>query len=315
VLRTIELPPGSIVGQATGLVYWDSENALFSSDYHGRITRIDLASGLGRTICGMGRGPGEVREPGALRVIDEALWIADSGNQRVEVVDSECTWIETREASFRNYAAALSIGANGEIADPTGGFTGNLVDLWDRDGRLVGSLGDAVDLPASFSPSDVRAEMAAGRIPPLYLNNVLVEVLDDGHLVVASLGDGAVSRVSTEGETIWRAYPPLAAIRDSVLRAATEANRREDNPYLMHPVLLFADIVAAHDSVWLLSSPSLEIGWLWQLDPASGDLLASYELTGVSRPQQISFIDADRLVVLDRDGERIVEVEFAKVEY
>lgn len=145
----------------------DEKKCIYVLDY--KQSAIFKFSPTGRylqTMCGPGRGPGELSSPTELDYDEGIFIIKDGGNGRIQLVDSLGTYKDSFQGgslpsplvSLKNKIYGLAIR---ELKD-------NLITVFDRKGRRLNEFGSLLDFSKKLS---------------LFANNCFLEIYKD-HLYI-----------------------------------------------------------------------------------------------------------------------------------
>jgi len=241
-----------------------------------RVLQVTSAGEVRRTFGTEGAGPGELRDPRGIRVVDTAgdgyeIWIMDYGNGRLARFDPD-----GRPVAHHGLRSSGSFCVQAErflVASTRGE---HLLDAYDLQGTYIESLG----------PMDAGGDGAGGTGHPYLDNEVSLTCLADGQVAVTYRNRPLVRLLSADGAIVeeWSLESPIIDLILTPPRSPSEAGIEPLGPSggSMFVPLMFGDPVLLPDGRLLIA---LQTAALHTLDLATGaqqtyaymDLLSAVE--------------------------------------
>jgi hypothetical protein len=205
-----------------------------------------------RRFGGAGAGPGELTRPTSISVSTDTVWVADGGKDEVEVYTtagrfvraiSGLPWLGVAEIAFNEHGAAL-LAQHGR--DTT------LARRVSADGRLGSKLGRPSALPDLMVDfRRAKQDLAAGTIPPSFLNFSAPAIGADGSAWVLGIVAGKVQRYSPTDSILWTATLP-DSITERLRRAIADSTSRDTTPTGFAFPSVIQGAIPVGDTLWLL---------------------------------------------------------------
>ena len=241
-----------------------------------RILHVSPSGAVRRTFGTEGSGPGELRDPRAIRVVDTfddgyEVWVMDNGNSRMARFGPD-----GRPVAHHGLRSLGSFCVQAErflVAAPRGEY---LLHAYDLQGTYIESLG----------PMDEEGDGARGTGHPYLDNEVSLTCLDDGQVVVAYRNRRLVRLLSADGAIVeeWTLEGPVIDLILTPPRQPSAGSIETFGPSggISVVPLMFGDPVLLPDGRLLIA---LQTAALHTLDLATGaqqtyaymDLLAAVE--------------------------------------
>ena len=150
-------------------VAFGKHGEIYVSDGYGnsRIVKFDRDGKFIKAWGKYGTGPGEFNLPHSVVVDDqETVYVADRENQRIQIFDADGKFL--REWTGIGYPYGLFITPDQHVWMIDGGYD-RLIEL-DRDGKILGALGDPGHAPGEFAWGHF---LAIGKDKKIYVADVL----------------------------------------------------------------------------------------------------------------------------------------------
>jgi hypothetical protein len=160
------------IGQPGGLQILPSGNLLIADIDNSRLMEFTPTGSLVRTVGSIGSGEMEFSEPQDLVATQNRVYVADWGNRRIVIMDSDCRWLSSIKVDYAVDCllaardGTIYAGSNYRKDQPT------LFFHYDQSGKLLGTVGKTIG--DSTEPWYVRAA----------LNRVTAVQLDSSHFAV-----------------------------------------------------------------------------------------------------------------------------------
>lgn len=281
--------PDTLVTTASGLIGSPSDLAL-SRDGHllladrgfNRILVIPKDRSEPTFWGTEGDGPGEFRQPWALTVSSDTLFVYDMRKRAVLVFRWPHEFIRAYPVSVPQIARGRGMTPHGELIVATNGQDSVLAVVVDSAGLPVRGFGKPVAPPGAFlNFPEMKRQYSEGKVPSEHLNDVLPAVSIDGVLFLAFYATPEVRAYGPDGSLLWtrRFEEPIF---DRNLRVVAQRNRENPDPSRMSALWLFFDAQVIDGDLWLLlNTAEEEDGVIFVLDGNDGRLKRRVTLQGV----------------------------------
>lgn len=205
-----------------------------------------------RSIGREGAGPGEFRFPRSLAVSNDTLRLVDAGNGRALIFDTSGTFVRaiTELPGISTSAVAFDQAGAGLLARQ--GLDSTLARRFSPVGTVGAGVGHNL-VPSSnmMDFRQIKADLAAERVPQSLRNYNLPILGDDGSAWLLLLVDGIVQRYSPQDSLVWQ-----SALADSLagrLRQDIYAKNRADTvPFRFTFPNLFLAARPVGQDLWVL---------------------------------------------------------------
>jgi len=257
---TIRTPPDTLISVESGSL---AEPAGLAVGRDGAVYVLDSqlerivvwrpGGGALQTIGHEGHGPGELEQPSRLVVSAGTVWVANTGNGRLDRFTRGGQYIGSTPLPTSALSGAAALDGDGRIAVPTGGVGDTvLAVVYRASGRREFGLG-ALIAPSSgaFDLTAIHNAIAAGRVPALFRNFSLPLFGRRGGVWLILLAEGVVQRYDSVGQLQWSARlrdPELARIREEFFATSSAAK----GPTSFRMFSYVADAAMVGDCAWLL---------------------------------------------------------------
>lgn len=247
-------------------------------------------SPLGRT----GSGPGEFRNPTAMGIGDEVIWVLDRGNGRLLALSPTGSTVASKPLGAQPLIPTSHVDGRGNLLIATLGRHGTLARQYSRDGSLIGEYGTPLGEPLMmFDPGGTLDAIRQGQVPGVMRNQVTPLSDRDGHVWLFLETVGTLLRYDSEG--ILEAEYPLDCPEFEAARQEFFRRNREEPPALgVIPLRYSADMDLVGDEVWIL---------LHQDGGQPLRILAVNDDTGATRRITVESIHGATQVAVDQERE------------
>ncbi len=225
IAKTIDHLPGSsddIFEMPWNAIYYDG--SIYTTDLSGNIViRLDYDFSRGEIIGREGRGPGEFLGPAFIRVSDNAVYVAEANNARIQIFDKKYTfrnYIHTRWSPVRTFG----LSPNNTV----------LTYSWHQD-FLVHEYNESGDTLARFGA-------AFGANPNM--NRVQIETDSRDNVYIAFLNRPIIRKYNSRRNLVWE--KDVSNLR--VVSERLEEIKRLDGPEEGYNII--SDIVVHKDRLY-----------------------------------------------------------------
>lgn len=267
---TIVSLESELIGRPTHIDVDESGRVWIADPLARRVLAVGPGGDSPSFIDKEGEGPGELRSPVRVVASDSLIQILDSGNMRVQSYRPDGQPIaERRIADLMLAVGALA--PDGRVAVPTSGHDGVLARVYvpgEADPRLIG---EAIVPPAPWNFPAMKNEIATGRVPDQFRNEVMPVLGRDGTTWLLVQTAAEVRRYDEAGALVWSReldVPEIEAARREFFRR----NEEEPSPSVLVPLTTFAAAREVGRRLWVLmrTEESSEEAVLYVLDRDTG---------------------------------------------
>lgn len=218
-----------------------------------------------RRIGQIGKGPGEFTEPFDFIVGHGGeFYVADSGNHRVQVLDSKGRFL--RQFRFR-VPISIAILSNGQIL-VVGQNDDQLIRVFSPEGKFLRTIGTPVEL--GLTNRQLNAYLNRGR--------VLVDQKDNVYYLFRALPNPTVRKYSADGKLLMEIHPEGTEMPEIRRRAEAKlADTIKKGTISSESTLNAIQIDSATGNIWI--APAGPIVYVYS---PRGQKLAEYRLQDVS---------------------------------
>jgi hypothetical protein len=258
--------------------------------------RIVAVSPDGRVLQSVGRegsGPGELQSPAALVASDTLVRVVDARLMRVQDYGSEGGHRQDHTVGASMLGLA-DVSLNGRVVSPTFGMDSSLAtvrSLDDPDHTL--RLGPPVaPAPPGFDMSRMRSDVAEGRVPVEFRNDVTPVIAADGGVWLLLQTEAEIRRYSATGELQWSTpldVPEVEAARQAFFRTNEEQTDRS----AIARLTTFRAATESAGALWILMGGSGDVAALYVTGPEEGNVRGRYTVPVSSQPTDLA-IDEER---------------------
>ncbi len=153
--------PGGIAQDSRGNLY-----VLDTGDRH--ILKFSPEGKFISYIGQPGEGPGEFQQPMAFTIDqDDNIYVLDFGLRRISIFDSDGEFVQASNYEYYSHVNSIAVNADGEIALLQPVLDGPLINLVNRDGEIIRSIGETTPVSTEWHPTPtqhVTSNMNQGRI-------------------------------------------------------------------------------------------------------------------------------------------------------
>lgn len=170
----------------------DTENNFYFLDHHlGTVFRIDGKTGkLINTISSLGQGPGELEVPRSIRVMNQMVFIPDSGFGGVKIFKTDGTLL--KEFKTKHSIGWLDVSKKNEILVRETDTDGTpIVSIYDMDGKRIRML---IRMPLK-NMND--------RIEYIFTRNFLFKLDSKENLILLFENKNIIRKYSKGGNLLW----------------------------------------------------------------------------------------------------------------
>ncbi len=230
-----------------------SDGQITAMDYQGdRILRYDPTGAFLGAIGREGSGPLEFRRPSEIEIQGDTLYVRDTGNNRIVLIDPGNEYLHTVTLNpARMIPTSFSVGPGGWIYGATHGYTPDgLLVVWAPDGRQIRVLGELQHEATMIFDGELVIETALrGGVAPFLHNWASACATTDGGVILLFMAQARAIKFSKSWEVVWN-YALSFSEYEDVFSAYVEANRRSNRGEVLS---LWRDTVADETGgCWLL---------------------------------------------------------------
>jgi len=228
------------------------------------ILKLDSTLNLTKVIGRAGQGPGEFLYPKNIIIKNGLIYVNDSDNNRIEILDMEGNY----QKSFRPFSPLgqtnFAVNSKGLIYTNTPGRD-SLITVYNQNGEELYSFGKKYNFPGLLE----------------YNNNIAFLAIDSSdNTYAAFIAIPKIKEYDKTGKLIWEKdtseFPEVKAM----LNRIKVKKKKQKNPNLIY--LLITDLQIAENNLYILCiSPSPPHGYgrnICELDSSTGNLKAIYRL-------------------------------------
>jgi hypothetical protein len=259
-----------------------------------------------RAIGREGSGPLEFGIPRSLHVAGDSVRLVDVANSRLMVFTLAGDFARTIPGPPGLANAGVAFNGRGEALVARNGRDSALLQRLFPDGALGARLGTPrVGEVAVWDFAQIKADLAAGRIPQLLRDQTLPALAEDGSAWALLFAEGEIERYSTADSLLWRwALPDTIAAR--LREALFEVNRADSVPFRFTFPNVFAAAQPRGDSLWvLLREPDDHAATILVLGPG-GEVARRFSIPGAAATRAFAFGPDHRTLYLLDSGEGTV---------
>ena len=213
-----------------------------------------------------GSGPGEFKRPWMLGLIEDKIYVADTGNRRIQVLSKNGEYLR----SFRvpiDYGQGMTIDSKGNLCLNTQGLKSpKLISVYNNEGNFLKEIGNLEGESIQFYDiSRIKNQIRKGEIPDNFKNDILLDFDKTGNLFAVHLALNKFKKLSPEGESICT-IEIKAEEYQKIYNAFRKRNDEiADLPFAYYPLAYINDLaVDKQGSLYiLLNEPSRMIIYLF----------------------------------------------------
>lgn len=268
----------SIFSNHLGSIAQDSHKNFYICDAANHcILKLDSTLNLTKIIGRAGQGPGEFLYPQDIIIQNGLIYVNDSGNNRIEILDMEGSY----QKSFHPFSPLsqtnFAVNSKGLIYTNTPGKD-SLVTVYNQDGKELYSFGKKYNFPGLLEYNN---------------NKALLAIDSDDNTYAAFIAIPKVKKYDKMGKLIWEKdtseFPEVKAMLN---RIKVAKKKRRNNPHLVY--LLISDLhIGAGNNPYILCispNPQYHIGGYGrnpcELDNSTGNLKTIYRLAGPNEKRE-----------------------------
>jgi len=255
------------------MFYWPVDIAL---DQEGRIYVLDARDcnikifksngNFIRTIAQGGSGPGELNRPWIMRLIKDKIYIADTGNRRIQVLDLDGKYLKSYRLPLE-FGFGMDFDSSGNLYLNSQGFREDrLISVYDNRGRSVRKFGDLEG--KSFQYYDfalIKRKIRKGSLPDSFKNDVLLVTDSRDHVFAVHRALRKIRIYSTSGKLL-ETVEIRAEEYQKVYREFLRKNKEiENRPAAFYPLYYVNDLAVDGEGnlFILLNEPSQMIIYVY----------------------------------------------------
>jgi len=150
-----------------------------------------------------GSGPGEFQQPWTLEIIQGQLYVVDTGNGRVQILDKDGRYLKSYKMPL-NYGRGLAFDFMGNIYVNTVGFRSKkIISFHDQRGNLVGEIGELEGQAFEYYDfTSIKVQIRKGQLPDSFKNELLLAIDREGNLWAVHRALNKVRKYSAKGELL-----------------------------------------------------------------------------------------------------------------
>lgn len=154
-----------------------------------------------KSIGRKGSGPGEFIRPWKLEIINEKIYVADTGNGRIQVLDEDGKYQRSYKIPV-SFGLGMTFDSEGKAYLNTRGFRSpKLISIYDNQGNLIREVGQLEG--KSFQASDfsvIKKQIRGGEIPDSFKNELMLIVDAEGNIFAVHQALNKLKKYSADGK-------------------------------------------------------------------------------------------------------------------
>jgi hypothetical protein len=181
------------------------------------------------TVGRGGSGPGEFTRPWKLETIEDELYVTDTGNGRIQVLDEDGRYKTGFKVSV-SFGDGMAFDSAGRVYLNTRGFRSpKLISIYDTQGNLVKEFGDLEGRSIQFFDFTViKKQIRGGKIPDSFKNEIALIVDRGGNTFAVHQALKKLKKFSPNGELI-KEHEIMAEEYESIYETFLQKNREVEN--------------------------------------------------------------------------------------
>jgi DNA-binding beta-propeller fold protein YncE len=206
-----------------------------------------------KTVGRGGSGPGEFQRPWIFQIIGDKIYVADSGNRRVQII--------TKNGEYeRSYKAPISYG-NGMALDTKGNLYLNtqglrspkLISAYDSKGNLIIEIGNLEGKTIEYYDFTlIKNQIKEGKVPDSFKNDVLLAVDNGGNLFAVHRALNKFKKYSLNGNLVAEIEIKAEEYKN-IYKDFLKKNQSEKNPSIYWALYYVNDLALDNEgSLYIL---------------------------------------------------------------
>jgi hypothetical protein len=197
-----------------------------------------------KTFSREGAGPGELARPWIISAVGDEIYIADCGNQRVQMFSQEGQYLRSYKVPIR-FGSGMTFDTLGRLHQNTQGFRSpHCMAVYDVSGALAKEFaeldGDSFEF---FDFTEIRRAISKGEIPNSFRNDVLPAVAADGNIWMVYRSMPFFKIYSSEGQLLEKFSIESDTYRKIYRQFRDENKKLESRPNTYFPLRYVNDLV------------------------------------------------------------------------
>lgn len=215
-----------------------------------------------------GQGPGEFRRPWTLSIIQDKIYVTDTGNRRVQVLSKEGDPLRSYRVPVE-YGSGMGFDEKGNLFVNTQGFRSpKLIAAYDNQGNLItefGALeGDAIKY---YDFILIKKQIKEGKIPDSFKNDELLISDNKGNFFAVHRAINKIKKFSSTGTLLNEAEIKVDEFHD-IYKEFLRKNEGEISQSIYWPLIYINDLAIDKlgNLYLLLNMPSQMIVYVFSND-------------------------------------------------
>jgi hypothetical protein len=198
-----------------------------------------------------GEGPGEFQSPAVIAVSDTLIRVIESRLMRVQDYRPDGSHVADHVVPTP-FLGAAALAIDGRIVLPTMGRDSSLAGLRTVADTTTVRLGPPVaPAPMGFDFTAMKAEMAEGRVPDQFRNQVTPVMGEVGIVWLIVQSESEIRKYSSTGDLVWTRTMDVPEV-EQARRVFFRKNAEEKNPSRIYALLTIVSARQVADVLWVL---------------------------------------------------------------
>ncbi len=189
-----------------------------------------------------GQGPGEFSRPWTLSIIQDNIYVTDTGNRRVQVLSKGGDPLRSYRVPVE-YGSGMGFDEKGNLCVNTKGFRSpKLITSYDNQGKLITEFGDLEgDSIKYYDFILIKKQIKEGKIPDSFKNDVLIISDNKGNFFAVHRAINKIKKFSSTGTLLKETEIRVDEFRD-IYKEFFRKNEGETNQSIYWPLIYINDL-------------------------------------------------------------------------